>query len=393
MNETLIVINGQAITLAQSILAILGLLLLCFFVLVASLRGQGRARSFEAERAAFQAQEIEERMGEVTRIQAELAGRLQNLSENFGSRQSDMARQLNERLDGMNHRFGQSIEGQTRSTLENLGKLNERLAVIDTAQNNLSALARDMVSLKDVLANKQSRGAFGQGRMEAILADALPSTAYDLQFTLTNGKRPDAVIKLPGDARVLVIDAKFPLEALTAWRAAKTEEDRKQAFARVRGDMAKHITDIAERYFLPGETQDNALMFVPSESVYADLHEFFDEVIQRAYRARIVIVSPSLLMLSIQVIQSLLKDEKMRQEAHIIQNEVTHLLKDVGRLRDRVLNLQSHFGQANKDVDDILISADKIAKRGGRIEALEFDERATVAKDVLTPASLLKAGE
>ncbi len=393
MNETLFFLNAHPVTLTQVLLAAIGALLVGFVLVIASLRGQGRARAQEAERASFQAQELEERMAEVTRIQAELAGRLHNLNETVGSRQSDLSRQINERLDGLGHRFGQSLEGQTRATLDNLGKLNERLAVIDSAQKNLALLARDMVTLKDVLANKQARGAFGQGRMEAILADALPSSAYDLQHTLTNGKRPDAVIRLPGDTRVLVIDAKFPLEAITFWREAKSPEDRRLGLTRVKTDMVKHITDIAERYFIPGETQDNALLFVPAESVYADLHEHFDEVIQRAYRARVVIVSPSLLMLAIQVIQGLLKDEKMREEARVIQTEVTHLLTDVTRLRDRVLNLQKHFGQANEDVAQILVSADKIVKRGGRIEALEFEDRASGAKDLLGPSLLQQAGE
>ena len=240
--------------------------------------------------------------------------------------------------------------------------------MIDNAQRNITDLASQVTSLRDVLANKQSRGAFGQGRMEAIVRDGLPNGAFEFQFTLSNRTRPDCAIFLPGDKRPLVVDAKFPLEAITALRQAQTEEERKQAAARLRQDVGKHVADIAERYLIPGETQDTALMFVPSESVYADIHDGFDDVVQKAYRSGVVLVSPSLLMLAIQVMQQILKDSRMREAAAEIRTEVGFLMDDLGRLRERVLKLQSHFGQATDDVAQILISADKVAKRGGRIE-------------------------
>src|SRR5205807_8053529 len=200
----------------------------------------------------------------------------------------------------------------------------------------------------------------------------------------------------PGDERPIVIDAKFPLEAVTALRQAKTEEERKQAGQRLRQDVQRHVGDIAARYLIPGETQEIALMFVPSESVYAELYDGFDDLIQKAYRAQVVLVSPSLLMLAIQVMQQILKDARMREAAGQIRTEVGHLMGDLGRLRERVLKLQQHFGQASEDVTQVLISADKIAKRGGRIEALEFDgeETAREARVVMAPLGLkLEAGE
>jgi DNA recombination protein RmuC len=373
MSEIVLVIGERPISAGELALALLALSVLLLIGLLLALRGQARARQREAEQSRFHAQELEERMGEVAKIQAEMTGRMQTMAEVFGSRQSDMVKHLAERLDGMSHKLGQSLEGQTRSTQENLGKLNERLAVIDTAQKNISSLAGEMLSLKDVLANKQARGAFGQGRMEALLSDGLPKSAFELQTQLSNGKRPDAAVRLPGDTRALVVDAKFPLEAVTLWRDAQGEGKRVAA-QRLRQDVLVHVKDIAEKYLIPGETQDTALMFVPSEGLYADLHEHFDDVVQKAYRARVVIVSPSLLMLAIQVMQGLLKDERMREEAHVIRTEVGHLMDDVRRLSERVLALQKHFGQANEDVGQILISADKIVRRGGRIESLEFDE-------------------
>jgi DNA recombination protein RmuC len=292
--------------------------------------------------------------------------------------------------------MGQSMQAQTQQTVANLQKLNERLAVIDGAQKNITDLASQVTSLREVLANKQARGAFGQGRMEAIVQDGLPKDSYAFQFTLSNGKRPDCVVFLPGGERPLVIDAKFPLEAISALRTARTDDERKHASARLRQDVNRHVADISERYLIPGETQDLALMFVPSESVYAELYDGFDDLIQKAYRQQVVLVSPSLLMLAIQVMQQILKDSRMREAAHEIRTEVGHLMDDLGRLRERVLNLQKHFGQASDDISQILISADKVAKRGGRIESLEFDGEETPAEArVVIPAPIRKriAGE
>jgi DNA recombination protein RmuC len=229
-----------------------------------------------------------------------------------------------------------------------------------------------MTSLQSVLANKQTRGVFGQGRMEAIIQDKLPKGSYEFQFTLKNGKRPDCVVRLP-DNRPLVIDAKFPLEAVTAYRDGKSEDEKRFAAQRVRQDVMKHINDIAEKYLCPGETQDVALMFVPSESVYAELHDAFDDVVQKAYRAQVMMVSPTLLMLAIQVVQQIQKDAQMREAADLIRAEVGHIMKDVRLLSDRVKKLQTHFGQANDDLANILTSAGRIEKRAVRIEELEFD--------------------
>ena len=355
-----------------------------------------RTRSLEAARQTAHAEEIGARVAELARIQADTAGRIHMLGENLGGRQAELSRVVSERLDAVTHRIGQSMETTTRHTVESLRHLHERLAVIDHAQKNLTDLASQVTSLREVLANKQMRGAFGQGRMEAIVRDGLPRGAFEFQFTLSNKTRPDCVVFLPGDDRPIVIDAKFPLEAISALREAKGEEGRKQAAQRVRQDVSRHVNDIAERYLIPGETQEIALMFVPSESVYADLYDGFDDLIQKAYRAQVVLVSPSLLMLAIQVMQQILKDARMREAAGQIRTEVGHLMDDIGRLRERVLKLQQHFGQASEDVTQVLISADKIAKRGGRIEALEFDgeETAREARVVMAPLGLkLEAGE
>ena len=243
--------------------------------------------------------------------------------------------------------------------------------MIDAAQSRLTEMTREVVSLKDILANKQARGAFGQGRMEAIVRDGLPAGAYDFQFTLSNRARPDCVIRLPGDPRLLAVDAKFPLEAFSAFARRATKRRARRA-SRVRADVGKHVKDIAERYLLPGETQDVALMFVPSEAIYSDLVEHFDELVQKAHRARVVIVSPTLMMMAINVAQAILRDARMRDEAHEIQAEVGKLLNDVRLIVERAGKLETHFRQAQEDLAGIGAASVRIARRGERIEAMDF---------------------
>jgi DNA recombination protein RmuC len=312
------------------------------------------------------------RLAELARLQAETSGRMQAMGEALAGRQAELARVLTERLDSVSTRLGASLDTNTQQTVDRLQNLHERLVVIDHAQKNLTELSSSVTSLRDVLANKQSRGAFGQASMEAIVQDRMPKGFYEFQYTLTNNTRPDCVIFLP-DKRPMVIDAKFPLEAVTALRDSKSEDERKTAAQRIRQDVAKHVADIAGKYLIPGETQDLALMFVPSESIYAELHDGFDDVVQKAYRARVVIVSPSLLMLAIQVMQQILKDARMREAADQIRTEVGRMMEDLGRLRDRVLKLQQHHTQTGDDLRQILISSEKIEKRATRIEELEFD--------------------
>ncbi|WP_048648615.1 DNA recombination protein RmuC [Nitratireductor soli] len=372
-------LGASTFTLGQFLAAGGILFVLLLVALVAALwrSARARARAVAAVQAAEHARDAETRMVELTRAQAELQGRMGSIAEVFGSRQAELTKAISERLDGMTSRLGNSITEQTKSTHENLAKLQERLAVIDTAQNNIQTLAGQVVQLQQILSNKQTRGAFGQSRMEAIIADGLPHNAYEFQATLSNGSRPDCLVKMPNDAPSLVIDAKFPLEAWNAIRAAAegeggSAEARKAAETAFRRDVEVHIKAISEKYLLTGETQDTAFMFVPSESIFAEIHENFEALVHRAHRARVVIVSPSLLMLSIQVIQAVLKDARMREQAHLIQAEVVRLMEDVNRVDDRVRKLQTHFMQANKDIDLILTSTDKVTKRGARIEALEL---------------------
>ena len=374
MTEIAFILLERPVTWAEAALGFaVASLALLVIVTLSSWRGV-RQRAIEAAMAAERAREMDDKVADMNRLQAELTGRMQSMAEILSTRQGDLARLVADRMDGLRQQVGAGLEQNTRQTSESLGKLQERLAVIDTAQKNLTNLTSEVVTLRDVLANKQARGAYGQGRMEAIIRDGLPGAFFAFQPQLSNGKRPDCLVTLPGDGRGLVIDAKFPLESFTMLREARGDEARKAAGTRVRNDVGVHVKDIAERYFLPGETQDIALLFVPSESIYADLHEHFDDVIQKAHRARIMIVSPSLLALAIQLMQSLVRDARMREEAQVIQSEVGKLLADVRRLGERAEKLDQHFRQAQDDVAGIRTSAGKITSRGERIVALDFDD-------------------
>ena len=383
MDKVLIIVGDVPVTALQALFGVAGLCLLLLGWVALSVLGSNRRRALEAAVSAERQRELDDKLAEMNALNAEMTGRMQTMAEVLSSRQSDLARLMSERLDAVGQRVGQGLEAGAKTTTDHLARLNERLAVIDAAQTRLQGLTQEVVGLKDILANKQSRGAFGQGRMESIVRDGLPSSAYEFQYTLSNRSRPDCIIRLPGDDRVMVVDAKFPLEAFTAFRDARNDAERAGAGQRIRTDLGKHTRDIAEKYFIPGETQDLAVMFVPSESIYADLNEHFDDVVQKAHRARIIIVSPSLLMMAIQVMQAIVRDARMREQAHQIQNEVRLLLKDVGRLQDRASKLEAHFRQAQEDLTGIATSADKIGKRGERIDQMEFAEQAAGA---LAPA-------
>ncbi|MER9318010.1 DNA recombination protein RmuC [Mesorhizobium sp. M0659] len=374
LSEPVARLGATTITLGHALalgaLVFLGL----FLALVVALWRSAKARTIAAAEAADHARDAEARMAGILQSQAEMQGRMGAIADVFGARQAELNQSIGQRLDAMTGRLGQTMTEQTKSTHESLAKLQERLAVIDTAQGNIQSLAGQVVQLQAILCNKQTRGAFGQSRMEAIVADGLPMGAYEFQATLSNGSRPDCLVRMPNGAPQLAIDAKFPLEAWNAIRAADGAERQKIAAQAFRRDIEIHVRDISEKYLIQGETQDTAFMFVPSESVFAEIHENFDAVVQKAHRARVIIVSPSLLMLSIQVIQAILKDARMREQAHLIQGEVIRLMEDVARVDERVRRLQTHFGQSAKDIDEILVSTSKVTKRGQKIEALEFGE-------------------
>ena len=325
-------------------------------------------------RAAKGPNPLEGELARLAQQQNELVGRLAAMAEAQTSAQGELARTLNERLDQVGHRVGTSLEETTARTTETLGNLAARLAVIDEAQKNITDLSSQVVGLQDILANRQARGAFGEVQLQDIVTNALPPSAYAFQATPKGGARADCLIHLPNPPGSIAIDAKFPLDAYHMLRNAKDDAERTVAQRQFRGDLLKHVVAIAEKYIVPGETAESALMFLPSEAVYAELHANFPEVVTKSYQARVWIVSPTTLMATLNTVRAVLKDVEMRKQAGVIQRYVGLLLQDVGRLGGRVENLEKHFAQAEKDIRDIRTSADAITRRGEKIHDVELGE-------------------
>ncbi|HVZ69014.1 MAG TPA: DNA recombination protein RmuC [Rhizomicrobium sp.] len=338
---------------------------IALFALAAAVLAAALILAFARRPAPPEPPRPDPRLDTVIAAQGGISERFQQAIES----QTALQKALSERMDVLNQRLNETLSASATKTAESLAGIQTRLSVIDEAQKNITQLSGQVVSLQEVLSNKQSRGAFGQAQMEEIVRDGLPPTLYEFQATLSNGNRPDCIIRLPNATGVIVIDSKFPLECFTA---LKSDADRKSAEARVRNDLAKHIKDISEKYLIPGEVQRPAIMFVPSESIYAELHDGFVDVIQRAHRAGVMVVSPNILMLAINTVQTVVKDAKMREQAHLIQQEVGVLLQDVQRLGERVEKLRSHFDAANKDIDQIETSMRKIENRGEAIAKVEL---------------------
>ena len=309
--------------------------------------------------------------------QAELAGRLTQLTENQAAAQ----KLLDERLADVARRVGESLEKTSQKAQTSMAEMKERLAVIDAAQKNITKLSSQVDLLQGILANKQARGAFGEIRLNDLVKDVLPSSAYDIQATLSNGKRVDCLIKLPNPPGSISIDAKFPLESYHALREAGDDIARKKAVQRFGTDIKNHLRDIAEKYILPGETAETALMFLPSEAVYGEIHANFPDLVEMSFRARVLIVSPSTLWATLNTVRAVLKDVEMREQAGKIQKLIHILLEDVTRLDKRVGSLQKHFDLAEKDIREINTSTGKITRRGEDIISEDLPESKDLAGD------------
>lgn len=329
--------------------------------------------------------------------QAELAGRLNLLNEAqsasqtqlmtlFQNQEREITRKLEDRLADVGKKVGDSLEKSNVQSNQSMTALKERLAVIDAAQRNITELSTQMVGLQDILSNKQARGAFGEIQLNDLVSSILPPSAYQFQATVGDGKRADCLLTLPNPPGAIVVDAKFPLESFQAMQSAEDDQSRDMARRSFDKDVRYHVKAIAEKYIVPGETADSALMFLPSEAIYAELHANFPATVEHSFRSKVWIVSPTTLMATLNTVRAVLKDARMREQAGVIQKEVHTLLGDVGRLDDRVGKLQRHFGMAEEDLRKIQTSTDKITKRGERIQEIEVgdDQKAEIeAQDLV----------
>ena len=361
--------------LTLAALAAAGLLLLILVLVIVATRAAARSARM-TEPLARQMGDLGVRFQGLSDGQHQLAGGLTHVSEAQAQAQASMLQLMERRLAQVQEQMNENLHGSARRTAQSLGDLQQRLTAIDKAQENITKLSGDVLTLQDILSNKQTRGAFGEIQLHDIVSKALPSDSYSLQHTLSNGRRADCLIHLPNPPGPICIDSKFPLEAYEALRNAKTDWELNEAAKFLRTSVRKHIKDISERYILDGETADGALMFLPSEAVYAELHANFPELVRDGFAARVWIVSPTTCMATLNTMRAILKDARMREQAGAIRRELGLLFADVDRLGTRVENLDRHFHQASKDISEIKVSAEKAGRRAKRLDNFDFEELA-----------------
>lgn len=371
---------------APEILLIAGATLLLAGLLILILRAAGRSASMTAPLMREMGW-LGQRVQALGEGQERLAGGLHHVSENQAVSQTAMLHVMEQRLAEVSRQMGESLHGTSTRTARSLGELQQRLETIDKAQANIEKLSGNVLSLQDILSNKQTRGAFGEIQLNDIVQKALPSDAYTMQATLSNGKRADCLIHLPNPPGPIVVDAKFPLEAYESLRRADSPRAVTEAQAQLRAAVRVHIRAISDKYIIEGETADGALMFLPSEAVYAELHANFPEVVRDGFAARVWIVSPTTCMATLNTMRAVLKDARMREQAGAIRRELGELYKDVDRLVDRVGNLDRHFGQAAKDIEEIKISSEKASRRARRLDNFDFEELSAAPVTVIAPTA------
>ncbi len=372
---------------SPEVLVLGGLVAVLLGFLVLILRTATRSAS-AAEPLAREVAWLSTRIQQIGDGQQQLAGGLHHVSEAQAVSQTAMLQVMEQRLADVQRQMTEALHGTSTRTARSLGELQQRLETIDKAQANIEKLSGNVLSLQDILSNKQTRGAFGEIQLHDIVQKALPKDAYTMQATLTNGKRADCLIHLPNPPGPIVIDAKFPLEAYEALRRADSPRLQQEAAQLMRAAVRAHIRSISEKYILEGETADGALMFLPSEAVYAELHANFPDLVREGFAAKVWIVSPTTCMATLNTMRAVLKDARMREQAGAIRKELSLLYSDVERLGARVENLDRHFGQAAKDIEEIKISSDKATKRARRLDNFDFEE---LAPD--TPAKVIGAAE
>ena len=366
----------------QTTQLIIGAGLIVLILLLLSLRAVSRLTK-AAEPLGYQMSALGQRVQALGEGQERLAGGLHHVSEAQAKQQTSMLQLIEKRLVDVQLQMNENLQGSARRTAHSLGELQQRLTAIDKAQDNITKLSGDVLSLQDILSNKQTRGAFGEIQLNDIVSKALPSDSYSLQATLSNGRRADCLIHLPNPPGPIAIDSKFPLEPYEALRNATSDWELNEAARQLRTAVKKHIKDISEKYILEGETADGALMFLPSEAVYAELHANFPELVREGFSARVWIVSPTTCMATLNTMRAILKDARMREQAGAIRRELGLLYQDVDRLGTRVENLDRHFTQAAKDITEIKISADKAGKRARRLDNFDFEEIKSDTPDML----------
>jgi DNA recombination protein RmuC len=364
--------------LAIGALVAIALVFVLFIMIAVTLGRAGRsARMTEAmaDQMGRNLGSLGSRVEGLSNAQQQLAGGLTHVSEAQAASQAQILRLMEERLSKVTEVMNQNLSSTSRNTAQSLGELQQRLKAIDKAQENITKLSGDVLSLQDILSNKQTRGAFGEIQLRDIVSKALPPDSYSLQATLSNNRRADCLIHLPNPPGPIVIDSKFPLEAYEALRSAGNDREFSEAARAFRAAVRTHIRAISERYILDGETADGALMFLPSEAVYAEIHANFSDLVQLSFSERVWIVSPTTCMATLNTMRAILKDARMREQAGTIRKALSQLHRDVELVVERAGKLETHFDQARRDVEGITTAAERAGKRAARLDAFDFGDQ------------------
>ena len=360
----------------------------------ALLEAQGNSQSKMEQRFGEVQHALEKRLGEMSQVSVERFGgmqqsiekRLGEMSkdniESFAKSNNELHELLQKRLNDISGQVEHRLNKGFEKTTETFTDVVKRLALIDEAQKRITELSSNVVSLQEVLTDKRSRGAFGEVQMAGLISNVMPEGSYALQHTLSNSTRVDCMMFLPEPTGHIAIDSKFPLDSFQKMMDNDaTDVDRQSAEKQFRLDIKKHIKDISEKYIIEGETADGAIMFIPAEAVFAEIHAHQPKLVNEAQRARVWMVSPTTLMAILTTARAVLKDSATRKQVHVIQEHLINLSKDFDRFRKRMDNLSKHIQQANKDVEEVNISATKISGRFEKIEKVEIKQESVELLD------------
>ncbi|MAW40760.1 MAG: DNA recombination protein RmuC [Kiritimatiellaceae bacterium] len=368
--------DGILIVMGWLLLLGLALLLVGFVRLQTRMDAGMRQRSDQMERVEQIMRELEKELREdVDKVRQRVDESLERSGRQLGERFKELVATNERRLGEISGRVEERLDKGFEKTTSVFSEVQKRLALIDKAQEEMAALSGNVVSLKEILADKRSRGAFGEVQLSGLITNVMPPNSYAEQYTFGSGVRADCVLFLPEPTGTLCIDSKFPLESYQVMASPdRSDPERKQAEQQFRQDIKKHIKDIAEKYIIPGETADGAVMFIPAEAVFAEIHARFPDLVETAQQARVWLTSPTTMMAVLTTSRAVLKDAATRKQVHIIQDHLVALSKDFERFQSRMGNLAKHIDQANRDVEEVHTSARKISSRFEKIEKVELHQ-------------------
>ncbi len=300
---------------------------------------------------------------------------LNQYADHLGKRMEDLTRTVQQRLKEISGEVDRQLASGFEKTTATFADVMKRLTIIDEAQKKITELSSSVVNLQEILVDKRSRGAFGEVQLVNLIRNVIPETHFSLQHSLSNGKRVDCLLILPAPSGNIAIDSKFPLESYQHMVSPDISKDLKhQAEARFRQDIRKHIEDIAEKYILPPETADGAMMFIPAEAIFAEIHAHYPDLVELANRQKVWLVSPTTMMAVLTTARAVLKDAATRKQVHLIQEHLIALSQDFSRFEERMNHLAKHIQQAQQDVEQVHMSSKKISSRFAKIEKVELLE-------------------